>query len=191
MLRYKIRLFGRAKTTEIPSQGRAHKNYADLIWHLQRGDRAAWEQFTLEWGMHVYSYLRYNTECEEDAQLVLSETMVAVVHEIANFDESVSLATFVYKLAYHQVKAYWQRCGKPDLLTRFSRMKALAENPVVGKLWSQLEEQAVQILLLRYLATLSISEIADVLGRSYDATELVLAQSRHQFQCLFFSSAGV
>jgi len=191
MLRYKIRLFGRAKTTETPSQGRAHKYYADLIWHLQRGDRAAWAQFTLEWGTHLYSYLRYNTECEEDTQRVLSETMVAIVHEIVNFDERISLATFVYKLAYHQVKEYWQRCGKPDLLTRFSRMKALAENPVMGKLWRQLEEQAVQILLLRYLASLSISEIADVLGRSRDATESVLAQSHQQFQSLLFSSAGV
>ena len=49
----------------------------------------------------------------------------------------------------------------------------------------ELPEQAQQILLLRYHVGLSVAEIAEVLGRSYKATESLLSRVRRQFHHAF------
>jgi RNA polymerase sigma-70 factor (ECF subfamily) len=192
MQRYKNRLFGRAKLQKAISQaeGRAYKYYADLLWRLKNGDGSAWEQFVVEWGARLYSYLRYNTQRDEDAQHILSETMLAIVHEISNFDESVTLATFVYRLAYRNVIAYWRKYGKPDSPAHFNRVATTGNELEIRKAWLRLEEQSQQALLLRYQASLSVNEIANVLGRSHETIEALLSQVHRQFQNTFFSNTG-
>ncbi len=149
MLKYRNRWFGRAKLQKAISQteDRAYKYYAGLIRRLKNGDGSAWEQFVVEWGTRLYSYLRYNTQREEDAQHILSETMVAIVHEILNFDETVTLATFIYRLAYRNVIAYWRTYGKPDFPFHFNRAKPTGKEFEMRQAWSQLEEPSQQVLL--------------------------------------------
>lgn len=199
MLRFRNRLLNRAKVQKVipQTEGRAYKYYADLIWRLKKGDGLAWEHFVAEWGTRLYSYLRYNTQHEEDAQHVLSDIMLAIVREMPNFDGSITLATFVFSLAYRRVIDYWRKYGQPNVLLRFtggmqgvtSRMTGDNETAIY-KIWPQLDEQAQQALLLRYHAGLDVGEVADVLGRSQDATEFLLDQLHRQFQNEFFGSAG-
>lgn len=190
MLSYKNRLFGRARLQKVISkvEGRAYKYYADLLWRLKNGDGSAWEQFVVEWGARLYSYLRYNIQREEDAQHLLSDIMLAIVHEIPNFDGKVTLATFVYQLAYRNLSEYWRQHGKPDSPLYFNRLTHTRHNIEMRKAWFQLEEQSQQVLLLRYQASLSISEIATVLDRSHETVEQLLSQVQRQFQTMFFSN---
>lgn len=195
MLSYKNRLFGRAKLQKVISkvEGRAYEYYADLLWCLKNGDGSAWEQFVVEWGARVYSYLRYNIQREEDAQDLLSDIMLAVVHEMPNFDEKITLASFIYQLAYRKVIEYWHKYGKPDLPLSFNRLTTNRlttnrHNIEMHKAWLQLEEQSQQVLLLRYHASLSVSEIASILDRSHETIELLLGQVHRQFQTMFLSN---
>ena len=199
MLRFRNRLLERAKFQRVIPQpeGQAYKYYADLLWRLKKGDGLAWEHFVGEWGARLYSYLRYCTQNEEDAQHVLSDIMLAIVREVPNFDGSITLATFVFSLAYRRVSDYWRKDGKPNWALRFANRMKIGTNRTTGdneiamyKIWPQLEEQAQQVLLLRYHAGLDIGEIANVLGRSHDATESLLSQLHRQFQNEFFGSAG-
>ncbi|CAN5840265.1 hypothetical protein BH10CHL1_BH10CHL1_27480 [soil metagenome] len=192
MLSYKNRLFGRARLQKVISkvEGRAYKYYADLLWRLKNGDGSAWEQFVVEWGARLYSYLRYNIQREEDAQHLLSDIMVTIVHEMPNFDGTVTLATFVYQLAYQKLVEYWRKYGKPDLPIYFNRLTTTRHDIEMRKAWLQLEEQSQQVLLLRYQASLSISEIASVLDRSHETVEQLLGQVQRQFQTMFFSNTG-
>ncbi len=193
MPRYKDRLFGRTKLQKVISkaEGRAYKYYADLLWRLKNGDGSAWEQFVAEWGARLYSYLRYNIQREEDAQHLLSEIMLAIVRDIPNFDEKVTLATFIYQLAYRNVVEYWRQYGKPDSPLYFNRLTTTRHDIEMRKAWLQLEEHSQQVLLLRYQASLSVSEIASVLGRSHETVEILLGQVHRQFQNMFFSNTGV
>ncbi|MFN8494672.1 MAG: hypothetical protein U0350_44130 [Caldilineaceae bacterium] len=202
MLRYKNRLLAYVKLQRVASQaeGRPYQHYADLLWRLKNGDHSAWEHFVTEWGTRVYSYLRYNTQTEDDAQHVLSEIMVMIVHEMPHFDGNITLATFVFTLAYRKVKEYWHRYGKSATLMRFASSmqehsakenNGVNQETALQRIWTQLEEQAQQALLLRYHAGLNINEVADVLGRSYESTEFLLNQLHRQFHHLFLGSARV
>ena len=194
-------MLNRAKVHKVTPQteGRAYKYYADLVWRLKKGDGLAWEYFVAEWGTRLYSYLRYSTQHEEDAQQVLSDIMLAIVREMPNFDGRITLAAFVFSLAYRKVIDYWRKVGNPSGSTRpANSMKSVAvTNATVGdtetvmyKLWPQLEEQAQQVLLLRYHAGLDVNEIADVLERSREAIEFLLSQLHRQFKNEFFGSFG-
>lgn len=200
MLRYKNRLLTYVKSQRVVSQteGRTYQHYADLLWRLKNGDHSAWEHFVAEWGARVYSYLRYNTQTEDDAQYVLSEIMVMLVHEMQQFDGNVTLAAFVFTLAYRKVKEYWHKYGKSARLMRFAsslqetnakESNSVSQETALQRIWVQLEEQAQQALLLRYHAGLNINEVADVLGRSYESTEFLLNQLHRQFHNLFLGSA--
>jgi len=201
MLRFGNRLLNRAKYQKVMPQaeGRVYKYYADLVWRLKKGDGLAWEHFVAEWGARLYSYLRYSTQHEEDAQHVLSDIMLVIVREMPNFDGSITLATFVFSLAYRRVIDYWRKSGQPNGSLRITNSikRVAATSSAVGddetalyNLWPQLEEQAQQVLLLRYHAGLDINEIADVVGRSHEAIEFLLSQLHRQFQNEFFGSVG-
>ncbi|MEZ4622062.1 MAG: RNA polymerase sigma factor [Caldilineaceae bacterium] len=158
---------------------------AKFLRRLQDGDGDAWEQLMDEWSTKLYNYMLYNTRTADDAQDVLSETLLGVVQSIKNFDGNVNLSTFIYSIAYRKVADYWRRSKQtvelpvtlstagPDSMG-LELQEALAEF-----------ELAQQALLLRYHAGLSVSEIAEVLGRSYKATESLLSRVRRQFHHAF------
>ena len=163
---------------------------ADFLRRLQEGDEAAWRQFLDEWNPRLYNYMKYNVRDASEAEDIAGETLLAVVQAIRTFDGKVTLATFIYSIAYRKVADYWRRLrvtqeltewittGEPDH-TRLEVFEALAELP----------EQSQQALLLRYYVGLSVAEIAEVLGRSYKATESLLSRVRRQFEVAFMNSA--
>lgn len=179
------------------TRGRAYTYHADLLWRLQNGDQSAWAYFVSEWGTRIYSYLRYNTHSEADAQALLSEIMFVVVHEMQKFKGDITLATFVYKFVYHEINEYWRRQGYPDLATQAKQLGhqvAWETTPDaqadIHTILHHLEQPAQQTVLLRYQAGLTIHEIAEVLGRSVESIELLFSQLSSQFQTLLFKGAG-
>lgn len=163
---------------------------ASFLQRLQEGDETAWVQFLADWKPRLYRYLTYNLRSASEAEDVLGDTLLAVVQAVRNFDGKVTLSTFVYSIAYRKVADYWRRLQVTQELTewiptsgpdyiRLEVFEALAELP----------EQAQQALLLRYHVGLSVGEIAEVLGRSYKATESLLSRVRRQFETAFMNGA--
>jgi RNA polymerase sigma factor (sigma-70 family) len=169
-----------------PTEYHATPHDLAFLQRLKDGDRDAWETLVDEWSPRLYNYLIYNTRNEDDAKDVLSETLLGLVQSIRTFDGNVTLTTFIYSIAYRKVADYWRRSKQtyelPVWLStsgptsiRLELVEALAELP----------EQAQQALLLRYHVGLSVAEIAEVLGRSYKATESLLSRVRRQFHTAF------
>jgi len=177
------------KTQKEPwvDQGAEHVDYLE---RLQAGDNRAWEKFMAEWNPRLYSYVSYNLRGADEVQDILSETWLGVLQGICNFDGNVALSTFLYSIAYRKIADYWRSkqvtAELPEWLstagpndTRIELYEALA----------QLPQEAQQVLLLRYHVGLSVTEIAEVLGRSYKATESLLSRVRRQFETVFLGSA--
>lgn len=172
--------------TGEPVEYHATPHDLTFLQQLKDGDHNAWEALVDEWSPRLYNYLIYNTRSEDDAKDVLSETLLGLVQSIRTFDGNVTLTTFIYSIAYRKVADYWRRSKQtyelPVWLStagpssiRIELVEALAELP----------EQAQQALLLRYHVGLSVAEIAEVLGRSYKATESLLSRVRRQFHTAF------
>lgn len=161
-----------------------------FLQSLRDGDDAAWSRFVEEWGPRLFSYFKYNLRNADEAEEALGETMVAIVQAIRTFDGKVTLATFVYSIAYRKAADYWRKLRVTSELTEWIP----ADGPDYTRLevyeaLAELSEQAQHVLLLRYYVGLNVSEIAEVLGRSYKATESLLSRVRRQFEIAFLKGA--
>ena len=168
-----------------PAQG----TDAELLHLLQSGSNDTWSTVILEYSPRLYSYLRRNVPTELDAEDLLSETFVAAVHAVHNFDGRVAFSTLLYSIAYRKVADFWRRSAPtvsldseeehgalarldPDLLERLEFESVLAALPEVSR----------QALLLRYHVGLGVGEIAAILQRTYKGTESVLSRARAQLR---------
>lgn len=131
----------------------------------------------------------YNTRTVEDAQDVLSDTLLGLVQSIKNFDGNVNLSTFIYSIAYRKVADYWRRSKQTyELPMWISTAGPSSMGIELQEALAELPEQAQQALLLRYHVGLSVAEIAEVLGRSYKGTESLLSRVRRQFHNAFLGA---
>lgn len=159
-----------------------------FLRRLQEGDERAWERFFDEWNPRLFSYLKYSLRDAAEAEEVLGETLLALIPAIRAFDGKVTLATFIYSIAYRKVADYWRRLRVTHELTEWIATHESTQTRVeVYEALAELPEQAQQALLLRYYVGLSVGEIAEVIGRSYKATESLLSRVRRQFEIAFNS----
>jgi RNA polymerase sigma factor (sigma-70 family) len=157
-----------------------------FLRRLQEGDERAWNEFFDEWNPRLFSYLKYSLRNAAEAEEVLGETFLALIPAIRSFDGKVTLATFIYSIAYRKVADYWRRLRVTHELTEWITTHESTQTRVeVYEALAELPEQSQQALLLRYYVGLSVAEIADVLGRSYKATESLLSRVRRQFEIAF------
>jgi RNA polymerase sigma factor (sigma-70 family) len=155
----------------------------EFLRQLQSGDEQAWAQFLAEWQQPLFRYLTYTLQDPDHAADVLSETLVAFVQAVQNFDGQVALSTFLYRIAANKRADFWRRRRPVSALDM--------DLPVAGPSLLRIEiEDALLALptatrdaiLLRYYVGLNVTEIAAVLGRSYKATESLLSRGRHQLR---------
>ncbi len=159
---------------------------ATLLRRLREGDNSAWTQLTQVYSPRLYAYLRRNLPAANDAEDALSETMLAAVRAIPSFDGRVSLAAFLYSLAYRKMADYWRRQHATAPLNEAIAAGHLgggsAERLAFEELFDSLPEISRQVLLLRYQVGLSVSETAEVIERSYKGTESLLSRARSQLR---------
>ncbi len=162
----------------------------EFLRRLQEWDNAAWQQFTDEWNSKLYSYLKYNLRDDSEVDDVLMEIMSSLIQAVRTFDGKVSLSTFVYSIAYRKVADYWRRLRSDAELMEWMAAGEIDHTRIeVYEALAELPEQSQQALLLRYHVGLSVSEIAEVLGRSYKGTESLLSRVRRQFETAFMNGA--
>jgi RNA polymerase sigma-70 factor (ECF subfamily) len=181
---------GLSSDTDVGVDGAAHGGSpldsaeAVLLRGLQRGEEAAWVQMTHEYSPRLYAYLRHNLPNSADAEDALSETLLAAVRSLPNFDGRVSLSAFLFSLAYRKMADFWRRRQDtaPLFETVVSRESSAAQRAEFEELLDSLPEISRQVLLLRYQVGLSVSEIAEVIERSYKGTESLLSRARSQLR---------
>jgi RNA polymerase sigma-70 factor (ECF subfamily) len=158
---------------------------SDLLQRLVASDPDAWVEYTQVYGARVYSYLRKMLPNEEDAEDILSETLLAAVRALPNFDGQASLLTFTSSLARRKVADFWRKNArwKLDELDESSQMVGLnAKSFLFEDALGRLPLPSREALLLRYQVGLSVQEVADVMNRSYKAVESLLTRAREQFR---------
>lgn len=153
----------------------------EFLRQLQQGEERAWQQLLEDWQGPLFRYLSYSLPSAEVAQDVLSETLVALVQAIKRFDGNVAISTFIYSIASRKTADFYRRrrpiAELPETLTvQGPSLDGLELNETL----SQLPPQYREALLLRYDAGLSVGEVANVIGRSYKATESLLSRGRRE-----------
>lgn len=164
--------------------GAASGTDSALLRRLQMGDDAAWTELTRTYSPRLYAYLRRNLPRAVDAEDALGETLLAAVRAMPNFDGRVSLSAFLYALAYRKMADFWRRdhvtAPLLETLAAADRDFASGESAAFEDLLNSLPEDSRQVLLLRYQVGLSVTEIAEVIDRSYKGAESLLSRARNQ-----------
>lgn len=164
------------KTSLFRSKQDSQPDQLELVERLKRGDEKAWQEFIEEYGTRLYDHLRPKLPNDEATQDVLHDTLTALVRAIPNFDNRVTLSTFVFAVAQRQLTDYWRRLpGTVDL----------NETDKFQELIAVLPEEIQRILLMRYHIGYSINEIAHLVGKSYRETEMILQKARGSLRSLF------
>lgn len=154
-----------------------------LLARLQVGDEAAWSEFVAAESPRLFRYLRHNLPTAADAEDALSETMLAAVRALPSFDGGVPTTAFLYAIAYRKMADFWRkRSATVELLDTLPAATVSGFSAEFMDALDSLPEQLKQALLLRYHVGLSVSEVAEVMDRSYKGAESLLSRGRTQLR---------
>lgn len=156
---------------------------ADFLHRLQKGDEQAWNQLVTEWTPRLYGFVRSQVPSDQDAEDILGETFAALVKSIRTFDGKAALSTFIYSIAKRKIADHWRKRKPTDELPEnIETAGPTSQALILQEALAKLPEQSREALLLKYQMGLSVSEIAEIIKRSYKATESLLSRARSQLQ---------
>lgn len=158
---------------------------ARLLRRLQKGDQVAWTQFYNKWAQPLYNFILHNGITDPfDVEEVMSDTWLAAPRAIENFDgQNATLKTFLYSLARRKIADHWRRHKPTDELPEtLSQVEEPQERLILQEALASMPEHEREVLLLRYNEGFSVSEIAEIMGRTYKGTESLLSRARKRLQ---------
>lgn len=174
----------------MTSQESGKKTDPEFLRRLQSGEELAWQQLLEEWQDSLYRYLCYNLPSTDIAQDTLGETFVALVQAIQRFDGNVAISTFIFSIASRKVADYYRRRKLTSALPETLTVRGPSSDALeFGEAFASISPHYREALLLRYHIGLSVSEVADVLGRTYKATESLLSRGRRELQSALESAS--
>lgn len=157
------------------------KSDDDLLRRLQSNDQAAWSELYQTYVQPLYNFIRRNNIYEaSDVEDILQDTWLAAPRAIANFDgKNATLKTFLFSLARRKIADYWRKHkAAEELPETVAGSDSHQERMELAEALAHMPEQERQVLILRYSEGFSVSEIADIMGRTYKGTESLLSRAR-------------
>lgn len=169
------------------------KSDGDLLRRLQSGDDAAWSEFYNMYSQALFNFIRHNgIENPEHVYDIQGDTWLAAPKAIANFDgQAATLKTFLFSIARRKISDFWRK-HKPytDLPDAIPVDETTQKSLELEEALATLPDQERQALILRYLEGFSVSEIADIMGRTYKGTESLLSRARKRLETVLNNENG-
>lgn len=160
------------------------EGFERLLQAARRGDEDAWTRLYLELAPVLTGYL-IGQGCK-DAEDITSETLLQVVRDLHRFEGSESkFRSWVFTIAHHRLVDHVRRSkARPadatddDELDRHGPTESFEERAIGNLGPAELEyllractSDQRDVLLLRYVADLSLHDAAEVLGKEYNAVK--------------------
>ena len=160
------------------------QGFERVLASARRGDESAWTALYLDLAPVLTGYL--NGQRCPNAEDVASETLLQVVRDLHRFDgDETAFRSWVFTIAHHRlIDARRHLSARPadatedEVLERHSRAESFEDMAIAALGSSELEHllQAAtpaqrDVLLLRYVADLTLHEVAEVIGKDYNTTK--------------------
>jgi RNA polymerase sigma-70 factor (ECF subfamily) len=167
---------------------------------LKQGDRGELAALVEQFSNPVYRIAMNILHSEQDAEDIIQETFIKVIHGIRNFEGRSSLATWIYRIAVNEALMATRRrkgnlvsidaeidtgegettpveiedwCCRPEVETMDAELRREMDKAVAG-----LPEKLRIVFQLRDMEDLSIRETAQVLGLTDSAVKTRLLRAR-------------
>jgi RNA polymerase sigma-70 factor, ECF subfamily len=174
----------------------------DLIAHILSRDRHALSVFYRTYTPKLRSHIRNRVSSAEDAEEILQDTLFAFLEAIRDFSGKASVKTFLFAICGHKIIDYYRRKKlKSVVFSRSPGLEALISpvlNPEqeldakiltdkIHRALSRLLPHHRTALILKYMDTLSVSEVALKLNMTVKGAESQLTRARKAFMEIYRS----
>lgn len=174
----------------------------ELISRILARDRRAMHTFYVTYAPRLRGYIRGKIANSEDVEEILQDSLFAFLEAVRDFAGRASLKTFLFSITSHKIIDFYRKKKLKQVV--FSRLPQLEEliSPVlnpeqefdvaqfrekVSRTLARLLPRYRQILTLKYLDNVSVSDIARKLAISFKSAESRLFRARKAFVELFLS----
>lgn len=157
-----------------------------LLERLKRGDPAAAREFFERYSPRILRFILHalGPGNDADADDILQDTFMALAEALPFFRGQSSLFTFACAVAHRKTLSFIRtRARRSELMNdrTIEAVRTIVEPPPDEELHNALASLSAQhreVLILKYVEELSVSEIAAVLSLSEHAVESRLARAR-------------
>ena len=160
----------------------------ELMIRGVQGDEQAYRQLVERWQTPVYAYLVRMLGSPEDAQDLCQETFVRMIRSANKYKPSGQFQSWLFRIAGNQARSRLRRrkvirwlsfdygsmdppSSAPDAQEEMEREELRAE---VRESIARLPERQREALLLKQYQDLKYSEIAEAMGLSVSAVQMLL-----------------
>lgn len=185
----KAALRGTAPDERHLSDERLVRNAAErerrLVEHARQGDESAIEALYRQYYDHIYRYVFYRVGSPAAAEDLSSQVFLAMVRGLPRFEwQGRPFVAWLYAIAQKQVAYYLRRHARQNDvdLEQAAELVADTAGPEAGveereqrvalaRALAQLPETQREVIIMRYVMSLSLAETAAALNRSEGAVK--------------------
>ena len=161
----------------------------DLAAALSSGDPEAWTQLFHDNYNRVFQYAYLRTGSQADADDVASSVFVEAVKEIKRFQfRGVPVAAWLFRIARNETADLLKRRSRANSasLSNEAVSRALRARDVLGpaddlrdvvKAMGRLKDEYHDVITLRFVEGLAVSEVAAIMGKSQGAVKVQQARA--------------
>jgi RNA polymerase sigma-70 factor, ECF subfamily len=157
---------------------------SDLIARLKIGDEDAAHEFFDRYAARIRRFIASSLGAETEADDLLQETFIALADALPFFRGDSSLFTFACAIAHRKVLSFIRTNARRTRLMRSAPI-AEPETPSVAesnsefrRTLNELRAEYREVLILKYVEEIGVTEIAGILRLSEHAVESRLARAR-------------
>ena len=145
---------------------------------------------------------RLSALSREDTEDLLQNVFIKTYQNLNGFDEKLKFSSWIYRIAHNEAISFWRRQKirpqtleldlENDLLQNLAADfemeveldKKLLEQSV-QKIFAQMDEKYLEVLVLRFLEENEYEEIADILKKPIGTVATLLNRAKKQFKEIY------
>jgi RNA polymerase sigma-70 factor (ECF subfamily) len=175
------------------------KSEQDLVIRLQNGESEVVSDLFKLYSSRIYSHIFYSVDCNQViAEDITQEVFFHAFKSARSYKGNSSIFTWLSAIAHHKIADYFRRLERDrrfgnhsidDQSTDFAYLedkrhsgKEMAENTetriTVQQALAALPPDYRQVILLKYVEDMSVSEICQIMDRSPKSIEGLLSRAR-------------
>lgn len=157
---------------------------SDLVARLKVGEEAAAHEFFDRYAARIRRFIVSSLGAETDADDLLQETFIALADALPFFRGDSSLFTFGCAIAHRKVLSFVRTKARRARLMRGASVPEQVPppdtdpNPEFRRALAELRPEYREVLILKYVEEIGVTEIAATLRLSEHAIESRLARAR-------------
>ncbi len=164
-----------------------------ILLKIRHGDAGAYAEVYDEMVDPLFRFISFRVQTVEIAQDLTSEVFLKVWERVNGGDSIDNLRAYFYKVARNLIADHYRKSQavlwhdgevediEDESHATIERQVTLAEIEVGVK---KLRPDWQEVIVLTYIEGLSLKEVADIIGKSYNATRVILHRALNELKRL-------